>query len=44
MELYEVKFPVKIKAYYQNHYVEFEIFKPGLWDIKLDITQIKGLK
>jgi len=42
-ELTKVDFPIKLKAYYKQDYFELEIFQPGLWEIKTDITYIQGL-
>lgn len=43
VELTQVSFPIKLKAYYGREFIEIEIFQPGLWEIKTDITHIKGL-
>lgn len=43
VELSNVTFPIKLKAYYGRDYIEIEIFKPGLWDVRTEITKIKGL-
>ena len=42
-EIKNVAFPIKAKVYYNQEYVEFEIFNSGLWEVKLEITNIKGL-
>lgn len=43
VELTNVTFPIKLKAYYNQDFIEIEIFQPGLWEIRTDITYIKGL-
>ncbi|MCK0131240.1 hypothetical protein MWU59_06940 [Flavobacteriaceae bacterium F08102] len=43
IEFQEVTFPFKAKAYFGQEYVEFEIFNKGLWEVKIDITKIRGL-
>ncbi len=43
VELTNVTFPIKLKAIYKQDFIEIEIFQPGLWEIKTDITYIKGL-
>lgn len=43
VELTNVSFPIKLKVYFNQEYIELEIFQSGLWDIKTDITFIKGL-
>ncbi|MGS0524405.1 hypothetical protein ACU8V7_03520 [Zobellia nedashkovskayae] len=43
VELTNVTYPIKLKAYYKQDFIELEIFQPGLWEIKTDITLIKGL-
>ncbi|MEC3907099.1 hypothetical protein VOI54_08710 [Tamlana sp. 2201CG12-4] len=42
-ELTGVTFPIKIKAYTGQEYVEFELFNEGFWDVRLNITTIDGL-
>lgn len=43
VELTQVTFPIKLKANYGRDFIEIEIFEPGLWDIRTDVTYIKGL-
>lgn len=43
VELTGVTFPIRLKVFYRQEYVELEIFEPGLWNIVMDITYIKGL-
>lgn len=43
VELTNVTFPIKLKANYGRDFIEIEIFQPGLWEIRTDITHIKGL-
>ncbi|MDD7888013.1 hypothetical protein [Flavivirga sp. 57AJ16] len=43
VELTNVIFPIKLKAYYKQDFIEIEIFQPGLWEIRTDITLMKGL-
>lgn len=43
VELTNVTFPIKLKARYNQDFIEIEIYQPGLWEIKTDITYIKGL-
>ncbi|MDO5979682.1 hypothetical protein [Flavivirga spongiicola] len=43
IELTNVTYPIKLKAYYKQDFIEVEIFQSGLWVIKTDITYIKGL-
>lgn len=43
VELTNVTYPIKLKVYYKQDFIEIEIFQPGLWEIKTDITYIKGL-
>ncbi|MDR7370236.1 hypothetical protein [Flavobacterium aquidurense] len=43
VELTNVTYPIKLKASYNQDFIEIEIFQPGLWEIKTDITYIKGL-
>lgn len=43
VELTNVTFPIKLKVIYQQDFIEIEIFQPGLWKIKTDITYIRGL-
>lgn len=39
IELTEVQYPIKLKLYTEGEYLEFEIFEPGFWDVKLDIAK-----
>lgn len=43
VELTNVTFPIKLKVIYKQDFIEIEIFRPGLWKIKTDITYIRGL-
>ena len=43
LELEGVKFPFKAKVYFGSDHIEFEIFNAGMWDIRTNITNIKGL-
>ena len=43
VELQNVSFPFKAKVYFGSHYIEFEIFKSGMWAVHTNITNIKGL-
>lgn len=43
VELTNVTFPIKLKVIYKQDFIEIEIFQPGLWEIKTDITYIRGL-
>lgn len=43
VELTQVTFPIKLKANYGRDFIEIEIFEPGLWDIRTEVTYIKGL-
>ncbi len=41
-EISNVTFPFKAKVFYGQEFVEFEIFNNGLWDVRLEITNING--
>ncbi|MCK0130850.1 hypothetical protein MWU59_04970 [Flavobacteriaceae bacterium F08102] len=43
LELTNVTYPIRLKASYGQDFIEVEIFQSGLWEIKTDITYIKGL-
>lgn len=43
VELQNVTFPFKAKVYFGQEFIEFEIFQENMWDIRTDITRIKGL-
>ncbi|SFZ93088.1 Uncharacterized conserved protein [Flaviramulus basaltis] len=43
VELQNVNFPFKAKVYFGTNFIEFEIFNAGMWDVRTDITRIKGL-
>ncbi|MDL5513760.1 hypothetical protein QSE00_18205 [Arenibacter sp. M-2] len=43
VELTNVTFPIKLKASYGQDFIEIEILQAGLWEIRTDLTYIKGL-
>lgn len=43
LELLGVTFPFKAKIYFNQDYIEFEIFNSGSWNITTSITNINGL-
>ena len=43
VELTEVTYPIKLRVYYRRDFFEAEIYESGLWNVKLDITYMKGL-
>lgn len=43
VELQNVTFPFKAKVYFNLEFIEFEIFNAAMWDVRTDITNIKGL-
>ncbi|MCK0131631.1 hypothetical protein MWU59_08955 [Flavobacteriaceae bacterium F08102] len=43
VELTNVVFPVKLKASYGQEYIEFEIFNEGFWNVRMEVSIVKGL-
>lgn len=45
-DFYEIRnatFPLKARVLYKQEFFEFEIFNQGLWDIRIEITNINGI-
>lgn len=42
-EIQNVTYPFKARVFFGTEFIEFEIYQPGFWNIKTDITNINGL-
>lgn len=44
VELTNVSFPLKFKAFYGQEYIEVEILQPGSWEVRMIVENINGLR